>query len=92
MAQPVSGFSYSRITAAGSGVLRNRPALFHTANVEISTGTIVLYDNASGTSSAVVATLGGGAAIANTFVYDVNLTQGLYYVATGTPTATLSIE
>ena len=84
-------FEYERINAAGSGALRAVPSLLHTINVEASTGTITFYDNATGTSAAVVAVVGGGAATPETLTYDCQLRNGLYYVATGTPAATLTV-
>ena len=86
-----SGYDFYRISAAGSAVIRAHATILHAVNVEISTGTVTLYNNASGTSSAVIGVFGGGAAVANTFVCDYNLNKGLYYVATGTPLMTLSV-
>lgn len=87
-----SGYEYKRITGAGSAALRAIPSVLHTVTVEASTGTVTLYDNASGTSAQVVATVGGGAASPATFTYDAQLRRGLYYVATGTPVLTLTVS
>lgn len=87
-----NGYEYKHINAAGSAVLRARPSVLHTINVHVATGTVILYDNASGTSTAIMGTFGGGAAVANSFVFDAQLKQGLYYLATGTPSMTVTVS
>jgi hypothetical protein len=87
-----NGYEYKRISAAGSAALRAVPSVLHTITVEASTGTVTFYDNASGTSAQVVATVGGGAASPETFVYDAQLRRGLYYLATGTPVLTVTVS
>lgn len=89
--QPVSGFKPIRISAAGTVPLRANPTMLHSVNVEISTGTIAIYNHA-GTTTNLVGVFGGGAAIAQSFICDYEMNQGLFYIATGTPSATLSIR
>lgn len=85
-----SGYEWKVINAAGSAQLRIDPSVLHTITIEASTGTIQLFDSASGTSSNKVITVGGGAATPATFTLDAQLKRGCYYLATGTPSAVLT--
>lgn len=86
-----TGYTPIRIGTVGTVALRTNPTMLHTVNVEIATGTVAIYNNA-GTTTNLVGIFGGGAAVANTFVCDYEMNNGLFYVSTGTPNITLSIR
>lgn len=52
MPQPISGYQYRRINAAGTTVLCNHPAVLRGLlfNAGTQAGTVIIHDNASGTA------------------------------------------
>lgn len=86
-----SGGEYRRISAAGSATLHTGAAILDRVTVQVSTGTVTLYDNASGTSSDIVLETPTVTAPV-TLSLEAQLKNGLYYVATGTPVVTVTIK
>lgn len=86
-----TGFTPIRIGTVGTVALRATASMLHSVNVEVSTGTVAIYNHA-GTTTNLVGIFGGGAAIANSFVCDYEMSNGIFYISTGTPNITLSIR
>lgn len=87
--QPNSGFEYLQVTAAGSAVVKDRSSRLQAVVCNSDfTGTVIFYDNATGTSSTQIATVAnpGGAVTLN---YAAQTREGIYYLATGTPAITV---
>lgn len=88
-----AGFDYKRINAAGSAVIKDfstRIVGYHINSAYV--GTVQLYDNAAGTSSANPITIGTPTATPFGQQLDIGFHRGCYYVASGTPDITLFYE
>lgn len=92
MGQPVSGYEWKRVIAAGSATLHDGATVLHMVTPQASTGTVTIYDSASGTSSNIVAVVGGGPLTNGPALeFDAQLKRGCYYLATGTPIVTITL-
>jgi len=90
---PNSGFDYLVISAAGSAVVKNIPSRVTGFYVNSAyTGTVVLHDNAAGTTTATPITIGTPTQSPLAHALDIGFKHGIYYVATGTPSVTLFFE
>lgn len=83
--QPTSGFQYKRIsgTTIGTTVIKAN----YLKNVIIGNnkvGTVTLYDDASGTSSAVLTSISNSSSVPASISFDTRLRNGLVAVAEGT--------
>jgi hypothetical protein len=88
-----SGFDYKVISAAGSAVIKNIPGRvtgYHVNGAYV--GTVVLHDNAAGTTTITPLTIGTPNAYPSAPELNVGFKQGIYYVASGTPTITVFFE
>lgn len=88
-----SGFDYKVISAAGTAVIKNIPARVTGYHVNGAyTGTVILHDNASGTTSVTPLTIGTPTATPFAHTLNVGFKNGLVYAASGTPNITLFFE
>ncbi len=88
-----ASFDYKYISAAGSAVLKAQGGSL--GNVIINgpyTGTVTFFDNAAGTSSATIATFGTPSFVPAIVNMELAFHRGLYYVATGTPSITVTFS
>lgn len=95
LVDPVSGYSYGRMSTATTTTFKSGAGFFHTLNVNraIATGTITIYDNtvASGT---IIALITFGAAVLSDppllALYDVAFTTGLTIITSAATDLTVS--
>lgn len=88
-----ANFDYKYITAAGSALLNNQGGQIGKVIINAPfTGTVTFFDNASGTSSATVATFGTPTQAPVSVPIEASYHKGLYYLATGTPNLTVTFR
>lgn len=88
-----ANFDYTYISAAGSAALKAQGGQLGKAIINGPyTGTVTLYDNPTGTSSATIAVFGTPSLVPNSVGVDLSFHKGLYYVATGTPSLTVTFR
>lgn len=87
--QPESGFEYLQVNAAGSAIVKSREGQLKAVICnQAYTGTTILYDNPSGTSSVEIARIANPAGAA-TLDFCARVKNGIYHLSTGTPQITL---
>jgi hypothetical protein len=88
-----ANFDYKYISAAGSAVLKSQGGQLGLAIINGPyTGTVTLFDNATGTSASTIAVYGTPSLVPNSVGAPLSFHNGLYYVATGTPSITVTFR
>lgn len=92
--QPVSGYKFTNVVAAGTTVLKDMNAVLHSVVLPGTyVGSIEFYDSATAAGTAasnLIYTM--GLPLTNAYKdiqFDAQCRNGLTYVATGTPTVTV---
>lgn len=97
MADTLVQYEAENITAIGTTVLRDQPAVLHSVTPEVSVGTVTLYDSATAAGTATANRrfgFTGGTANSQCFtnILDIQFRNGIVAVSLGTPVALLAIS